>query len=112
MALSEQKPSSALVPSSSSKAAIPTPSDLREQARLWAQRALTVAQSVSPPERTEECDFVCVIATQNLGELAEIAGNLESARELFTQALSLSKAAAFQDGIKQAMEALKRVQVP
>lgn len=77
---------------------------------MWAQRALTVARSVEPPERTEECDLACAVTTHNLGELAEMAGNLESAKQLFMEALSLSKAVGFQDGIVQASEALKRVQ--
>ena len=43
-----------------------------EAARQWAQKAIDVAAYIRPPVRDEECDITCVVATYNLGELAEL----------------------------------------
>lgn len=83
---------------------------LESNARAWAEKALAVAAKIAPPERTEECDVGCVVATHNLGELAEMEGNIREARKRFDEALSLAKAIGFQEGIQQSEEALKRVE--
>lgn len=82
---------------------------LVSNARAWAEKALAVAAKIAPPERTEECDVGCVVATHNLGEFAEMDGNIREARRRFDEALSLAKAIGFQEGVQQSEEALKRV---
>ena len=87
----------------------PTPADFRAQATLWAQKALKLAQSITPPDRTEECDIGCVVVTHNLGELAEMAGDVAKASKLYLEAEGLAKGLGFEQGIGQAQEALKRI---
>jgi hypothetical protein len=90
---------------------VPTPADFRAQAALWAKKALTLSQSIAPPDRTDECDMGCAVATHNLGEFAEMSGNLSEASSRYQEAESLAKALNFEEGIKQAQQALIRVNV-
>ena len=87
----------------------PSRSALVGNAREWASKALTVAQKTAPPERTEECDVACATATHNLGEFAEMDGNIAEARKRYEEAGSLSKAIGFQECMVQSSEALKRL---
>lgn len=87
----------------------PSRTQVIANARLWAEKALAVAAKIAPPERTEECDVGCAVATHNLGEFAEMDGNIKEARKKFEEAKSLAKAMGFEDGVKQADEALKRL---
>lgn len=64
---------------------------------------------MKPRERTEECDVGCAVATHNLGELAEMAGDVEEARRKYEEAQSLSKVIGFEDGVRNAAEGLKRL---
>jgi hypothetical protein len=86
-----------------------TPADFRAQAALWAKKALKLSQSIAPPDRTEECDIGCAVATHNLGEFAEMAGKYSEASNRYHEAEGLAKAIGFEDGVKQAREALMRV---
>lgn len=79
-------------------------------AKLWAEKAVALAATIAPPDRNEECDSGCAVATHNLGEFAEMAGNIEEARKRFTEAKSLASAIGFRDGIENAEEALARLQ--
>jgi tetratricopeptide (TPR) repeat protein len=88
---------------------LPTPDVLRQQATLWAQKAVQLAADIKPPDRTEECDMGCAVATHNLGELAEMAGNVEEAKKRYMEAESLAGAIGFIEGVEQAKEGLKRL---
>ncbi|KAG4422531.1 hypothetical protein IFR04_004300 [Cadophora malorum] len=83
---------------------------LINNARLWAEKSIAVAAKITPPDRTEECDVGCAVATHNLGEFAEMDGNVKEARKRFEEAKGLAKAIGFQDGVENAEAALKRVQ--
>jgi hypothetical protein len=78
-------------------------------ARAWAEKAIAVARGISPPERTDECDMGCVVATHNLGEFAEMDGNIAEARKRFEEAKTLAKAIGFQEGTINSEDALRRV---
>ncbi|RQM08029.1 hypothetical protein DH86_00001362 [Scytalidium sp. 3C] len=84
-------------------------SALIENARQWAQKAVDVAAKVTPPERSEECDMGCAVATHNLAEFAEMDGNIADARRLYDEAKSLAKAIGFQEGVINAEEGLRRL---
>jgi len=88
---------------------LPTQADFRAQATLWAQKALTLSRSIAPPDRTEECDVGCAVATHNLGEFAEMSGRIADASTLYREAESLAKGIGFEDGVAQARNALVRV---
>lgn len=83
---------------------------LVSNAKAWADKAVAVAAKMAPPERTEECDVGCAVATHNLGEFAEMSGNIEEARRRFEEAKSLAKAIGFQDGVINAETGLRRIQ--
>lgn len=89
---------------------MPSPANYRAQATLWATNALTLSQSIKPPDRTEECDIGCAVATHNLGEFAEMAGDLPVATNYYREAESLAKGIGFEDGVKNAQEGLARVE--
>lgn len=88
---------------------MPSPADYRAQATLWATNALHLSQSIKPPDRTEECDIGCAVATHNLGEFAEMAGDLPVAIKYYREAESVGKGIGFEDGVKNAQEGLARV---
>jgi tetratricopeptide (TPR) repeat protein len=93
------------------QAGIPEPSRaaMIESARQWAVKSLDVAAGIKPPRRTEECDMGCAVATHNLGEFAEMEGNVAEARKRYEEAASLSKALGFVEGIANADEGIKRL---
>lgn len=78
-------------------------------ARAWAHKGLSIAASIAPPTRTEECDVGCAVATHNLGEFAEMDGDVAEARRRYEEARVLSKAIGFLEGQTNAGEALKRL---
>ncbi|KAJ5606316.1 hypothetical protein N7510_009097 [Penicillium lagena] len=80
-----------------------------EAARQWAQKALDVAARIQPPVRDEECDITCVVATYNLGELAELQNKPNAARQLYIEAQSLAKGLQYEEGIAMTDAALERV---
>ncbi|KUJ15906.1 uncharacterized protein LY89DRAFT_587390 [Mollisia scopiformis] len=82
---------------------------LISNARAWAEKAITTASKIQPPERTEECDMGCAVATHNLGEFAEMDGNIAEARKRFEEAKSLAKAIGFQDGVINSERGLGRL---
>lgn len=87
----------------------PSPTDQISSGRSWAQKALAVAGSIVPPERTEECDQGCAVATTNLGDFAQMEGDLEEARRRWEEGRSLSRAIGFQEGEREATEKLERL---
>ncbi|KAF4635070.1 hypothetical protein G7Y89_g3032 [Cudoniella acicularis] len=84
-------------------------SEYVNNARAWAEKAIAVAAKITPPTRTEECDVGCAVATHNLGEFAEMDGNIAEARKRFEEAKSLAKAIGFQDGVINSENALRRI---
>lgn len=81
-----------------------------DDARRWAEKALAVAASIDPLERTEECDTGCAVAKYNLGEFAERAKDLVAAKKLYQEALSLSSSIDFDQGVDTCRDALHRLQ--
>lgn len=82
---------------------------LVSNARTWASKALQIANKIQPPNRTDECDAACAVATHNLGEFAEMDGDIVEARRRYEESMSLAKAMGFQEGIENADAALKRL---
>ncbi|KAL6703652.1 hypothetical protein ACN47E_009426 [Coniothyrium glycines] len=82
---------------------------LIDQARQWATKALAHAATVPPPDRNEECDIGCAVATHNLGEFLEMEGKIIEARQKYEEASRLSKAVGFADGQANAKSGLKRL---
>jgi hypothetical protein len=82
---------------------------LVDAGRQWALKALDIGAGIKSPEREEECDMGCAVATHNLGEFAEMDGNIVEARRRYEEAASLSSAIGFRDGVIQAKEGLKRL---
>lgn len=80
-----------------------------ESARQWAQKAIDVASHVQPPIRDEECDLTCVVATYNLGELAELQKKPAVAKQRYIEAKELADKMGYEDGSSMAKEALKRL---
>lgn len=78
-------------------------------ARVWANKAIAISSKLAPPERTEECDIGCAVATHNLGEFAEMIGDFKEARKRFEEARGLSKGLWFKEGIENAEAGLKRL---
>ncbi|KAE8144924.1 hypothetical protein BDV25DRAFT_165775 [Aspergillus avenaceus] len=82
---------------------------LIDAARQWAQKSLDVAARIAPPVRDEDCDTSCVVATYNLGELAELQGKPKEAAKLYREAKSLAHGLSFEDGEAMAEAALQRI---
>ena len=82
---------------------------LLDHARQWADKALARASTISLPDRNEECDAGCAVATHNLGEFFEMEGRLVEAKKKYEEAAALSKAIGFPDGQANAQEGIKRL---
>lgn len=80
-----------------------------DNATTWAQKALDVAAGIRPPERNEECDLGCAVATHNLGEFAEMNGDFASARKRYDESISLARAIGFQEGVEQSSGRLRKL---
>jgi len=107
MSLAQQRPPTSWVVKDEK---LPSPEALRQQATMWAQKALQLAADIKSPDRTEECDRGCVVVTHNLGELAEMAGNIEEAKKRYKEAQSLAEGIGFIEGIQESKAALKRLE--
>lgn len=79
-------------------------------AQTWAQKALDVSAGIKPPERNEECDLGCAVATHNLGEFAEMLGNAAEAKRRYQEAISLGRAIGFLEGVENSSERLRKLQ--
>jgi len=82
---------------------------LVNNARTWAEKALAVAAHIAPPQRDAECDTGCAVATHNLGEFAEMDGDVAEARRRYEEARGLAKGVGFVEGVRNAEEGLRRV---
>ncbi|KAJ5393363.1 uncharacterized protein N7487_011004 [Penicillium crustosum] len=80
-----------------------------EAAQKWAEKAIEVAAHIEPPIRDEECDITCVVATYNLGELAELQKKPAVAKQRYTEAKALADGIGYEEGSMMAKEALKRL---
>lgn len=78
-------------------------------ARAWAEKAIELTANIAPPDRTEDCDLACAVATHNLAEFAEMDGDIAAARLKYEEAKSLAKAVGFLEGVSNAEAALKRI---
>jgi tetratricopeptide (TPR) repeat protein len=86
-----------------------TPEQTVQAAQKWAEKAIEVASHIQPPVRDEECDITCVVATYNLGELAELQKKPQVARQRYTEAKALADEIAYEEGSLIAKEALNRL---
>ncbi|CAA9956725.1 TPR 12 domain containing protein [Pyrenophora teres f. maculata] len=82
---------------------------LIDQARTWATRALAHAAQIKAPDRTDECDVGCAVATHNLGEFLEMQGKTDEARQKYEEAITLSKKIKFAEGVNNAKMGIKRL---
>lgn len=80
-----------------------------EAARQWAQKSLDVGARIQPPIRDEECDVACVVATYNLGEIAELQKKPALAKQRYNEAKALAGGLGFEDGVAMADAALRRL---
>lgn len=87
----------------------PSREQLVESGRTWAMQALRLAAGIKPPLRNQECDQGCAVATHNLGEFAEMDGNIAEARDRYEEAESLANAINFPEGVANANEGLRRL---
>ena len=94
---------------SSPPSAIITRETLLENATTWAHKALETAAAIAPPERTDECDVGCAVATHNLGEFAEMAGAVAEARRRYAEAVGLARAIGFQEGVDESSARLRKL---
>lgn len=78
-------------------------------ARAWSLKALEIGSKIQPPDRNDECDIGCAVATHNLGEFAEMDGNIAEARKRYEEAKSLAKAIGFKEGVANAESGIQRV---
>ena len=87
------------------------PETVLTNARQWADKALEVCAHIKPPQREQACDFACVTATFNIGEIARLSGNSKEAKRKYDEAMSLAKAIGQPDVVlqrmQQSVEALK-----
>lgn len=70
---------------------------------------MELASTIKPPLRNDECDQGCAVATHNLGEFAEMSGNVAEAREKYEEAASLAHAIGFEEGVVAAEQGLRRL---
>jgi hypothetical protein len=82
---------------------------LIEQARQWATNALAKSSTIQAPDRNEECDIGCAVATHNLGEFFEMEGKVQEARQKYEEAESMAKATGFVEGRTNARAGMKRL---
>lgn len=78
-----------------------------QNAKTWAEKAIEVAAAIQPPERTEECDVGCAVATHNLGEFAEMSNDIVLAEKYYKESVSLARAVGFQEGVEQSSTRLR-----
>jgi len=106
MSLAQQRPPAEMVAPGQQ---LPSASTLRKQAELWAGKALELGQGIQGGERTDECDTACSVTLYNLGELAEMCGDLDRAYEQYERTKAFSKQKGFGEGVQRAQDALERV---
>jgi len=91
---------------------MPSPSSTAQidSARTWAKKALDIDQSLQKsPTRTEECDTACAVTQINLGEFAEMEGDISTARKTYEKGVEFSRKIGFQEGVMKGREAIIRL---
>lgn len=83
-----------------------TRAQMVQSATEWANKALELAATMKPPERTEECDIGCAVALHNLAEFAEMRGDVKEAQKRYKEAISLATAVGFAEGASHSQERL------
>ena len=81
-----------------------------DAANTWANKALKLAQSIQPPQRTPECDEGCAVATINLGDFAMMEGRVGEARKRWEEGRGLCRGIGMREGVMRAEEALKGIE--
>ena len=80
-----------------------------DAAGTWARKALKLGQNIQPPQRTEECDEGCAVATINLGDFAMMGGRVQEARKWWEEGRGLCKGIGMIEGMQRADRALKEL---
>ena len=91
-------------------AGIPSPSSASQidAAKTWARKALAVDRALQgKQERTGECDEACAVTMVNMGDFAEMEGDLQEARRWYGEGMELSKRVGFKEGVKRGKEGLQ-----
>ena len=105
VSLAQQKPPPSFSPNQPPVSLVAHLSD----ARQWAHKSLALGSSIKPPDRTEECDEGCAVATINLGDFAMMEGNVDEAGRRYEEGKRLSKVIGFREGVTRADELLKEL---
>lgn len=95
------------IQSSTPSGPIATREQMTDNAKLWAEKALSLGRQIEPPQRNDECDVGCIVATHNLGEIAEMLGNNEAAIQRYQEAVSLAKGIGYQEGLEMSSARLR-----
>ena len=93
-------------------AGIPSPSSASQidAAKTWAKKALAVDRALQgKQERTAECDEACAVTMVNLGDFAEMEGDLQEARRWYGEGMELSKRVGLKEGVKRGREGLRKL---
>ena len=100
-----------LAPPSDAPSAFPatpvTRAQLVAQGRVWAQRAVELADSMPAAERTSECIAGGLMALINLGQLYAMEGNEAEARKRFHDAEKRCKDVNLDEGVAKAKACLE-----
>ncbi|MCJ1450919.1 hypothetical protein MMC28_001253 [Mycoblastus sanguinarius] len=106
VSLAQQNPPPSLAPNQPPAAAASNLSS----ARQWALKSLALAASIKPPERNEECDEGCAVATINLGDFAAMEGDIAEAKRRYEEGKGISKGIGFRRGVQRVEEVLRGVE--
>lgn len=91
---------------------MPSPSAASQidAAKTWANKALAVHRALqNREEKTDECDEACAVTQINLGEFAEMEGNLQEAKRAYEKGVEFSRGVGFQEGVIRGREALGKL---
>ncbi|KAF1989755.1 hypothetical protein K402DRAFT_410866 [Aulographum hederae CBS 113979] len=88
----------------------PSPSETIAQSLSWAKGAIAAANAVEAPHRDVECDSACAVATYNIGELAELTGDVEAAKKKYQEAEAMFQGLKSQIGQNKCSGALQRLE--
>ncbi|KAL8756667.1 MAG: hypothetical protein Q9199_002788 [Rusavskia elegans] len=83
------------------------PNALLANARQWAQKALETADAIPLPDKSRECDEGCAVAMYNLGEFANLEGDVREARRWFEKGRERAKGGGFGEGVRRCEEGLR-----
>lgn len=83
------------------------PNALLANARQWAQKALETADAIPLPDKSRECDEGCAVAMYNLGEFANLEGDVREARRWFEKGRESAKGGGFGEGVRRCEEGLR-----